>query len=131
MQKMVSDDPDRGGEIQTSHLAPYGHPIGRTCIQDLLRKPPCFLPEDQVVTLFGVSVCIYFLRVGAECEKRRTRGPFRTEGLKALVMMDVDFAPVIKTGPPQMPVVHPESQGMDKVEPELRRSAKPRYITSV
>jgi len=131
MQKVVGDDSNRGSEIQTPHLAPYGHPVGRTRLQDLLRQSPCLLSEEQGVPFSWPGLRIGFPGMATEREKPGTGGHLLGKSAETPVMTDVNLTPVIKAGPLQMPVIHPEAKRVNKVEPELRRPAEPRDITGV
>ena len=56
---------------------------------------------------------------------------FIQEILKAFMVPDIHFPPVVQARPFEMLVIHLESKGMDEMKPDLCGCAKPGDITSI
>lgn len=96
-----------------------------------IREPLGLLTEQEIVS--SRDLCARVQLSGMPAEGDQPSGASRgfQEGLEARVMVDIHLGPVIQAGTPEMPVVHPETERVDQMQPQLRRSAQASNVSRI
>ncbi len=71
--------------------------------------------EEQVIALPCPRICVRFRSVTTEGEQIFAGIHIRQEGLRALVVTNINLLPVVKASPFEMFIVHFETKRMDQV----------------
>lgn len=115
MEVMVGHNAYCCGEIQASDVSPDGDGVTGICMSYVGWKATGLRAEEQVVALPCPRICVRFRSVTTEGEQVFAGIHIRQEGLKTLVVANINLLPVVKASPFEMLIVHFETKGMDQV----------------
>jgi len=102
-------------EIQASDVSPDGDGVTGICMSYVGWKATGLGAEEQVIALPCPRICVRFRSVTTEGEEVFGGIHIRQEGLKILVVANINLLPVVKASPFEMLIVHFETKGMDQV----------------
>jgi hypothetical protein len=103
------------GEVQASDVSPDGDGITGIRMSYVRWKATGLWAEEQVIALPCPRICVGFRSVTTEGEQVFAGIHIRQEGLKTLVVANINLLPVVKASPFEMLIVHFETKGMDQV----------------
>ena len=115
MEIMVGHNSYCCGEVQASDVSPDGDCITGICMSYVGWKATGLRAEEQVIALPCPRICVKFRSVTTEGEQVFAGIHIRQEGLKTLVVANINLLPVVKARPFEMLIVHFKTKGMDQV----------------
>jgi hypothetical protein len=115
MEVMVGRNSYCCGEVQASDVSPDGDGITGIRMSYVRWKATGLRAEEQVIALPCPRICVGFRSVTTEGEQVFAGIHIRQEGLKTLVVANINLLPVVKASPFEMLIVHFETKGMDQV----------------
>ena len=115
MKVMVGHNSYCCGEVQASDVSPDRDCITGICISYVGWKATGLRAEKHVVALPCPRICVRFRSVTTEGEQVFVGIHIRQEGLKTLMVANINLLPVVKASPFEMLIVHFETKGMDQV----------------
>lgn len=133
VQVMIGHYSNCSGKIEAPDLSPHRDPVTGKGQAYLIWKPRGFSPEQQIGSMVHPRLGIVLGGKFAESKDLSfclfSSNP--QERLKTLVVYHVDFRPVIKARPLEMPVIDSKPERMYEVEPQLCCPAKTCNIAGV
>ena len=115
MEVMVGHNSYCCGEVQASDVSPDGDGTTGIFMSYVGWKATGLRAEEQVIALPCPRICVRFRSVTTEGEQVFAGIHIRQEGLKTLVVANINLLPVVKASPFEMLIVHFETKGMDQV----------------
>lgn len=119
MKTVVSDDAHCGREIQAAHFPPDGNRITRIGGFERFGQPAGFRTEKQEIPGTNPGLGVGHSRMGTERVDAMSRLRPLQKCAEMAVVPHIHFPPVIQARPLEVPIIDPETKGMDQMQSEF------------
>ena len=99
--------------------------------EQFLRQTFRLAAEDEKIAALKFCVVISALRFSRQKKIARARLVCPLQSVERIPQLQIDFVPIIETGPFELAIIQGKAQRLDQMQCRLRRQTKPANVASI